>query len=151
VCVQTNPSLVYAAARLPEYKALVDDAVAYGKKHGAKGTELLHLVLDKICVNFGAEILKYVPGYVSTEVDARLSFDVDASLLRARRLIAMYAELGIPRERVLIKLASTWEGISAARILEAEGTHCNLTLLFSFAQAVACADAGATLISPFGG
>jgi transaldolase len=146
----TNPSLVFAAARLPEYKPLVDDAVAYGKKHGVKGAELMELVLDKICVNFGAEILKHVPGYVSTEVDARLSFDTEASVRRARRLIALYGELGVPRERVLIKLASTWEGIAAARILEAEGTHCNLTLLFSFAQAVACADAGATLISPFG-
>lgn len=105
----------------------------------------------QIFVNFGAEILKYVPGYVSTEVDARLSFDVEGSLRRARRLVSMYEELGIPKSRVLIKLAATWEGIQAARILEAEGTHCNMTLLFSFAQAVACADAGATLISPFVG
>lgn len=105
----------------------------------------------QLFVNFGAEILKYVPGYVSTEVDARLSFDVEGSLRRARRLVSMYEELGVPKSRVLIKLAATWEGIQAARVLEAEGTHCNMTLLFSFAQAVACADAGATLISPFVG
>ena len=147
----TNPSLVNAAARLPEYKGVVDDAIQYAKKSGLSGVALNELLLDKLFVAFGAEILKHVPGYVSTEVDARLSFDVEASVRRARRIIAMYEELGVPKSRVLIKLAATWEGIQAAKILEAEGTHCNMTLLFSFAQAVACADAGATLISPFVG
>lgn len=147
----TNPSLINSAARLPEYKHLVDDAIAYGKRSGLTGNELMDLVLDKLAANFGTEILKYIPGYVSTEVDARLSFDVEASITRARRLIKLYEENGVPKERVLIKLATTWEGIQAARVLELEDIHCNMTLLFSFAQAVAAADAGATLISPFVG
>jgi transaldolase len=109
------------------------------------------VVLDKLSVNFGVEISRHIPGYISTEVDARISFDTQASVARGRRLIALYAEAGVPKERVLIKLASTWEGIRAAEVLEREGIHCNLTLLFSFAQAVAAADAGATLISPFVG
>ena len=111
----------------------------------------LAITLDKLAVNFGVEILKVVPGYVSTEVDARLSFDVESNVMRARRIIGMYEEAGIKKERILIKLASTWEGIEAAKVLEAEGIRCNLTLLFSFAQAIACAEAGVTLISPFVG
>ena len=147
----TNPSLVNAAARLPEYRHIVDEALAYAKKSGATGREQMDVLLDKLFVSFGAEILKYVPGYVSTEVDARVSFDVAKSLSRAHRLIDMYSAVGVPKERVLVKLASTWEGIKAAEVLEKEGITCNLTLLFSFAQAVACADAGCTLISPFVG
>ena len=130
----TNPSLVNAAARLPEYRHLVDEAVAFAKASGAAGREQMDLLIDKLFVSFGAEILKYVPGYVSTEVDARVSFDVAKSLSRAHRLIDMYAAVGVPKERVLIKLASTWEGIKAAEQLEKEGISCNLTLLFSFAQ-----------------
>lgn len=147
----TNPSLINNAARLPEYKHLVDDAVSYGKKSGLTGRELMDLVLDKIAVNFGTEILKYVPGYVSTEVDARLSFDMQGNIERARRIIQMYADNGISKDRILIKLATTWEGIQAAKVLEAEGIRCNMTLLFSFAQAAAAAQAGVTLISPFVG
>ena len=140
----TNPSLIYAASNLPEYQPLIDDAIRYGK-----GT--LEATLDKIFVNFGLEILKIVPGRVSTEVDARLSFDVEGSIKRAHHLISLYEAAGIDRKRVLIKLASTWEGILAAKHLEKEGIHCNMTLLFSLPQAVACAEAGATLISPFVG
>lgn len=150
----TNPSLVNAAARLPEYRALLDDAIAYGTATtpaGSAPADRMSAVLDKLSVNFGVEILKHIPGYISTEVDARISFDTQASVARGRRLIALYAEAGVPKDRVLIKLASTWEGIRAAQILEAEGIKCNLTLLFSFAQAVAAADAGATLVSPFVG
>lgn len=147
----TNPSLVNAAARLPEYKHLVDDAIAYTKKAGLSGGEQMDLLLDKCFVNFGVELTKHVPGYVSIEVDARLSFDVAASVSRGRRIIALCAEMGVPKERILIKLASTWEGIQAGKVLEQEGVRVNMTLLFTFAQAVAAADAGATLISPFVG
>lgn len=140
----TNPSLIYAASQLPQYQHLVDEAIQYGKK--GKGD-----VLDKIFVNFGLEILKIVPGRVSTEVDARLSFDIEGSVQKARQIIALYEEAGIDRKRVLIKLASTWEGIEAAKLLEKEGIHCNMTLLFSLVQAVACGEAKATLISPFVG
>lgn len=148
----TNPSLVYAASQKPEYKSLVDEAVEYAKKHGKTDAEKLELAQDKLCVNFGLEILKIVPGRVSTEVDARLSFDRDASVKKALQLIKMYEDAGINKERVLIKLGSTWEGIKAAEILERDhGVHCNLTLLFSMAQAIACAEAGVTLISPFVG
>ena len=147
----TNPSLILAAARLPAYAHLVADAIAYGRAQGGSEEERLALILDKLAVNFGCEILKLVPGYVSTEIDARLSFDTARSLARARRVIALYAEQGVGKERVLIKLASTWECIRAAEVLEKEGVHTNMTLLFCFAQAVACADAGATLISPFVG
>jgi len=148
----TNPSLIYTASKQPQYKHLVDEAIAYGKAHG--GSELkkqLDLALDKLAVNFGVEILKLVPGRVSTEVDARLSFDTQATIAKARELIKLYHAAGIGPERVLIKVASTWEGIQAARVLEKEGIHCNMTLLFSLVQAAACADAGVTLISPFVG
>lgn len=171
----TNPSLIFAAAKLPEFSHLVADAVSYAKAKGGG----LSLALDKLSVNFGVEISKIVPGYVSTEVDACLSFDTAATVARARRIVALYTEAGVAPSRVLVKLASTWEGIQAAKVLEAgawgfaralpsaapaltplsplplphpaEGIPCNLTLLFSFAQAAAAAEAGATLISPFVG
>lgn len=145
----TNPSLIYSAAQMPEYESLIKDAIEYGKKFSKE--ELLSKTLDKLAVNFGIEILKIVPRYVSTEVDARLSFDTDATVNKARELITLYAEAGIAKDRILIKIASTWEGIKAAEILEKEGIHCNLTLLFGFGQAIACAEAGAYLISPFVG
>ncbi len=141
----TNPTLILKAAGKAEYRSLVTDAVA------AHPRETLAEVCDRVLVRFGCEILSIIPGRVSTEVDARLSFDVEATVAKARRLIELYAAAGVPRERVLVKVASTWEGIRAAERLENEGIHCNLTLLFSFAQAVACADAGVTLISPFVG
>ncbi len=144
----TNPSLIYAASQKPQYQHLLKEAIAYGKKQGKDTTQ--H-ILDKVFVNFGLEILKLVPGRVSTEVDARLSFDVEGSIAKARHLISLYEEAGISRKRVLIKLASTWEGILAAKTLEKEGIHCNMTLLFSLPQAIACAEAKATLISPFVG
>lgn len=147
----TNPSLILAAANKPEYKPLILDAISYGKEKGSMREEILAHAMDKVFVNFGLEILKVVPGRVSTEVDARLSFDVQGSIEKARSFIALYESAGIPRERILIKLASTWEGIKAAEQLEKEGIHCNLTLLFTKAQAIACADAGVTLISPFVG
>lgn len=147
----TNPSLIFQAAQMPQYAKLVEDAVTYGKGKGGSDQEQMDLTIDKLTVNFGLEILKIVPGRVSTEVDARLSFDETGSLEKARSLIAMYEEGGVSRDRILIKLASTWEGIRAAEKLEKEGIHCNLTLLFSLAQAIACADAGITLISPFVG
>ncbi len=144
----TNPSLILQAAGKEEYRHLVERAVKEAKGAGA---ERLELVLDRILILFGIEILKIVPGRVSTEVDARLSFDVEGTIAKARHLIAAYEAEGYSRERVLIKVASTWEGIKAAEILEKEGIRCNLTLLFSFAQAVACAEAGVQLISPFVG
>ncbi len=147
----TNPSLILAAALKPEYQALINDAVAYGKKQGKTPADAISKALDKAFVNFGVEILKIIPGRVSTEVDARLSFDVEGSVAKARFLISLYEAAGIDRKRVLIKLASTWEGAQAAAILEKEGIHCNMTLLFSLAQAIICADAKATLISPFVG
>lgn len=149
----TNPSLINKAARLPQYAELVQDALAYARsKAGDESSDdFLPLAIDKLSVNFGCEILKIVPGYVSTEVDARLSYDVEATLHRARRIISMYEDAGVTRDRILIKLATTWEGCQAARALEGEGIHTNMTLLFSFAQAVAAAEAGATLISPFVG
>ncbi len=142
----TNPSLILKAAGMPGYAHLVDQAV---KDAGAAAS--LEHVIDRLLVLFGAEILKIVPGRVSTEVDARLSFDRDGSVAKAREIIALYEKAGIPRERVLIKLASTWEGIKAAELLQKEKINCNLTLLFSFAQAVACAEARVQLISPFVG
>ncbi|XP_073514770.1 transaldolase [Phyllobates terribilis] len=148
----TNPSLILAAAQMPEYKQLVNDAIQYGKKLGGTEEEQINNIMDKLFVLFGVEILKKIPGRVSTEVDARLSFDKDAMVERAKSLIALYKEAGIDKERILIKLSSTWEGIQAGKVLEEQyGIHCNMTLLFSFAQAVACAEAGVTLISPFVG
>ena len=145
----TNPSLLFKAAQMEQYRSLVEDAIAKGAT--ATADEQLHSTLDQLAVNFGVEILKIVPGRVSTEVDARLSFDTEATVRTAQELIELYARADVPRERVLIKIASTWEGIRAAEVLEKQGIHCNLTLLFSFAQAAACADAGVTLISPFVG
>src|SRR5437660_648297 len=147
----TNPSLLLKAAQMPEYAALVGKAIADAKKESADAGQTLGIALDKLAVAFGLEILKIVPGRVSTEVDARLSFDVEASVAKARSLISRYEKAGISRERILIKVASTWEGICAAKQLTREGIHCNLTLLFSFAQAVACAEAGVQLVSPFVG
>ena len=141
----TNPSLILKAVQQPEYAPLLAQTVA-----AHRGAALPDIV-DAVLVRFGCEILRVVPGRVSTEVDARLSFDTAATLARARRLIALYEAAGVPRERVLIKIAATWEGIRAAELLEREGTHCNLTLLFAFCQAVACGDAGVRLISPFVG
>jgi len=141
----TNPTLILKAVSKPEYRSLLDETVA---KHRS---EPLDLLCDRTLVRFGMEILSIVPGRVSSEVDAKLSFDTQATLARARRLIGLYEAQGIDRKRVLIKIAATWEGIQAAKVLEREGIHCNLTLLFSFAQAVACADSGVTLISPFVG
>lgn len=147
----TNPSLLLKAATLPAYQPLVHQARAWAMQQRGSTAEQLSACVDKLAVAIGAEILQSIPGRVSTEVDARLSFDIRATVEKARRLIDLYAQLGIGRERVLIKIASTWEGIRAAAILEQENIQCNLTLLFSFAQAAACADAGATLISPFVG
>lgn len=147
----TNPSLILAASQKPQYRHLIDEAVAYGKSKGKTAKEQLRIAMDKLFVNFGLEILKLIPGRVSTEVDARLSFDVQGSIEKGRSLISMYEAAGIPRNRILIKLASTWEGTRAAIELEKEGIHCNMTLLFSLAQAIACAEAKATLISPFVG
>ncbi|XP_020382169.1 transaldolase [Rhincodon typus] len=148
----TNPSLILAAAQMPAYEKLLDDAIDYAKSCGGSEADQLSNVIDKLFVNFGVEILKKIPGRVSTEVDARLSFDKDAMIQKAQRLIQMYKDAGINKDRILIKLTSTWEGIQAGKFLEEQcGIHCNMTLLFSFAQAVACAEAGATLISPFVG
>lgn len=147
----TNPSLIVAASGNEHYRFLIEDALEYARSHGGTAEEKLDLCIDRLFVDFGVEILKIVPGRVSSEVDASLSFDTEGSIARARRLIAMYDERGIGRERILIKLASTWEGIQAAKVLEAEGIHCNLTLLFAKVQAVACGEAGVTLISPFVG
>lgn len=148
----TNPSLILSAAQQEQYQHLIKSAVAHGNKVGSTKAEKVSEALDYLCVLFGVEILKIIPGRVSTEVDARLSFNTKASVEKALKFIALYEELGIDRSRVLIKLASTWEGIQAARTLEKDhGIHCNLTLLFSFSQAVACAEAGVTLISPFVG
>ncbi|XP_026472402.1 probable transaldolase isoform X1 [Ctenocephalides felis] len=148
----TNPSLILSAATMEQYKPLVDKAIKYGKKVGGSLQNQLEETADMLCVLFGCEILKIIPGRVSTEVDARLSFNKDASIAKALKLIQLYEDHGISKDRVLIKLASTWEGIQAAKVLEEEhGVHCNLTLLFSFCQAVACAEAGVTLISPFVG
>ncbi|MFY9973237.1 MAG: transaldolase [Chromatiaceae bacterium] len=149
----TNPSLIYKAAQMPQYRELVEDAVIYGSKQGAGNVEsLTQWTMDKLAVNFGTEILKIVPGRVSTEIDARLSFDTEATIRRAEGLAELYEETGVdPGAQVLFKIASTWEGVRAAERLEAQGLHCNLTLLFGFPQAVAAAEAGVTLISPFVG
>lgn len=147
----TNPSLILSAVQKPEYRPLIEEAFRYSQKHAHDPSEQLSLLMDKLFVNVGAEILKLVPGRVSTEVDARLSFDVEGSLHKAQSLISLYEQQGIPRDRILIKLASTWEGGLAAKKLELMGIHCNMTLLFSLPQAIHCAKANATLISPFVG
>lgn len=147
----TNPSLILKAADLPQYQNLIKDALDYARKQGgSKETQVVNAT-DKLAVNIGVEILKSVPGRISTEVDARLSFNSELCIEKARKLIGLYQDQGIDKSRILIKLASTWEGIKAAEKLEKEGINCNLTLLFSFAQARACAEAGVYLISPFVG
>ncbi|KYK76864.1 transaldolase [Aggregatibacter actinomycetemcomitans serotype e str. SA2149] len=147
----TNPSLILSAAALPQYAALIDEAITYGKQKSQDKSQQLIDAEDKLAVNIGLEILKLVPGRVSTEVDARLSYDTQATVAKAKKLIALYEAAGINKNRILIKIASTWQGIRAAEILEKEGINCNLTLLFSEAQARACAEAGVYLISPFVG
>ena len=147
----TNPSLILKAAQMPEYQWLVDRAIADGRGVGVVGPALLHRVLNDLLIRVGVEILKIVPGRVSTETDANLAFDTEALVAQGRQFIALYQQQGIPRERILIKIASTWEGIRACDTLQREGINCNLTLLFSLAQAVACAEAKAKLISPFVG
>lgn len=147
----TNPSLILAAAKKESYAKLIDQAMEYGKEHGKNPDDQVDAALDRLLVEFGKEILKIVPGRVSTEVDARFSFSTEDTLKKARHIIELYKELGISKDRILIKIASTWEGIKAAETLEKEGIHCNLTLLFSLPQAIACAEAGITLISPFVG
>ena len=147
----TNPSLILSASALPQYAPLIDEAIAYGKAQSADKAQQLIDAEDKLAVNIGLEILKIVPGRISTEVDARLSYDTQATVEKARKLIALYNAAGISNDRILIKIASTWQGIRAAEILEKEGINCNLTLLFSEAQARACAEAGVYLISPFVG
>lgn len=147
----TNPSLLLKASQQATYRPLVDAALADADRAGVPAAKRAEAFMDRLAVNFGKEILKIVPGRVSTEVDARYSFDTDATIAKARELIGLYEKDGIARERILIKVGTTWEGIRAAAKLEQEGIHCNLTLLFSFAQAVACAEAGVTLISPFVG
>jgi transaldolase len=149
----TNPSLIAAAASMPAYSKLVDDALLWAKKESKDGStdDIVKRAVDRLSVEFGLRILQIVPGRVSTEVDARLSYDTQATVEKARQLIAMYEAAGAKRERILIKIASTWEGIRAAEILEREGIHCNLTLLFGLHQAIACAEAKVKLISPFVG
>lgn len=148
----TNPSLIYKAAQLDEYQALVSDAIKWAQSKGGDDATVLDNVMDKLAVNFGTEILKHVEGVVSTELDARLSFDTEATLAKARKLIEMYKEVGIdPRKRVLFKIASTWEGLKAMEVLQKDGVNCNMTLLFSEWQAATAAEFGAFLISPFVG
>jgi transaldolase len=147
----TNPSLVLKAMELPAYDHIFKDAVAWGKQQGGKPDAVIKAVASRLPIEIGAELARIVPGRVSTEVDADLAFDVKASLARAHEIIAEYKQRGIDKEKILIKLASTWEGVKAATVLEKEGIHCNLTLLFSLIQAVACFKAGVTLVSPFVG
>ena len=147
----TNPSLILSAAKVPEYRPVLDEAVAALRNSPLSGDKLASELMNRVIVAFGLEILKRVPGRVSSEVDARLSFDTAGTVDKAHEIVSLYEQAGIPRERVLIKIASTWEGIRAAQVLEKEGVHCNLTLLFSAVQAVACAEAGVRLISPFVG
>lgn len=147
----TNPSLLLKAAQQPQYAELVHDALESGRAESPDREQRLDAAMDKLAVNFGARISEIVPGYVSTEADARLSFDTGATIAKARRLLTLYAGQGVDTSRILIKIASTWEGIEAARQLEQEGIQCNMTLLFGFPQAVACAEAGAFLVSPFVG
>ena len=147
----TNPSLILAATKIERYQGLLDQAVKENRDSDLKGAALIDKITDRLLVLFGTEILKIVPGRVSTETDARLSFDTEALVAKGRKLISLYEEHGISRDRVLIKIASTWEGIRAAEVLQKEKIHCNLTLLFSLVQAVSCAEAGVQLISPFVG
>ncbi|HEY8117986.1 MAG TPA: transaldolase [Methylophilaceae bacterium] len=147
----TNPSLLLKASTLPQYAPLIEDAIAYAKKHGGSKEQQIENAADKLAVSIGLEIQKHIPGRISTEVDARLSFDIDAMVAKGRKIIQLYKEAGVDKSRVLIKLASTWEGIKAGEQLEKEGINCNLTLLFGFGQARACAEAGVFLISPFVG
>ena len=147
----TNPSLILKALQKAAYTNLLDEATAATADSGTTGEARIDLVIDHLLIGFGRKILEIVPGRVSTEVDARLSFDTDGTLAKARELIALYEAAEIPRERILIKIASTWEGVQAAKILQKEGINCNMTLLFSLVQAVACAEAGAKLVSPFVG
>ena len=147
----TNPSLILKAATIEAYAPLIADAIDYAKKQSADKQQQVEIACDMLAVNIGKEILKTIPGRISTEVDARLSYDTDASLTKARQLMKMYNDAGINNDRILIKLAATWNGIQAAKVLEKEGINCNLTLLFSFAQAQACAEADVFLISPFVG
>ncbi|MDE1514677.1 MULTISPECIES: transaldolase [Vibrio] len=147
----TNPSLILKAAQIAEYAPLIDQAIAYAKTQSSDKAQQVQDTCDMLAVNIGKEILKTIPGRISTEVDARLSYDTERSVAKARQLVKMYNDAGISNDRILIKLASTWQGIRAAEILEQEGINCNLTLLFSFAQARACAEAGVYLISPFVG
>ncbi|MBM7038681.1 transaldolase [Vibrio ulleungensis] len=147
----TNPSLILNAAKLDNYQPLITNAVEYAKKRHTQPSEQVEAACDYLAVRIGCEILNTIPGRISTEVDARLSYDTNASIAKARHIISLYQEQGIGKERILIKLAATWEGIRAAEVLEKEGINCNLTLLFSFAQARACAEAGVYLISPFVG
>ncbi|MEQ4922655.1 transaldolase [Proteus hauseri] len=147
----TNPSLILNAAQIPEYRKLIDEAITWARSQSASREQQIIDACDKLAVNIGLEILKLIPGRISTEVDARLSYDTDACIEKARHLMKLYNDAGISNDRILIKLASTWQGIRAAEQLEKEGINCNLTLLFSFAQARACAEAGVYLISPFVG
>lgn len=150
----TNPSLITAAAQMPQYQDIVDDTLKGARAtlgQGASAAEVVTLAFDRLAVSFGLKILEIIPGRVSTEVDARLSYDTEATIAKGRELIAQYEAQGVSKERILIKIASTWEGIKAAEVLEKEGIHCNLTLLFGLHQAIACAEAGITLISPFVG
>jgi transaldolase len=147
----TNPSLLLKVAELPQYRPVVDAAIRHARAQGADEARRTAAFMEQLAVGFGCEILKIIPGRVSTEVDASLSFDVEGSIAKAHTFIDLYRKAGVDKERVLVKLGSTWEGIRAAERLEKEGIHCNMTLLFSFAQAVAAADAGATLVSPFVG
>lgn len=147
----TNPSLLLKAAGMPQYASLIDDAVAWAAEQSSDPAQQLTDAADKLAVSIGKEISATIPGRISTEVDARLSFDTEATIAKAERLVQLYADAGIDKSRILIKIASTWEGIKAAEVLEKQGVNCNLTLLFSFAQARACAEAGVFLISPFVG
>jgi len=147
----TNPSLLFHAAQMPAYRHLVEEAAELALERSGGHTDMAEEFIDRLFVLFGCEILKVVPGRVSTEVAARLSFDTAATIAKAQKLISLYETKGVARERILVKIASTWEGIRAAELLEKEGIHCNLTLLFSFAQAIGCAEARVTLISPFVG
>ena len=147
----TNPSLLLKASQLPQCESMIEDAIVYAKSQGGSKEEQIANAADKLAVNVGLEILNHIPGRISTEVDASLSFDIDAMVTKARKIMKLYNDAGVSNDRVLIKLASTWEGIKAGETLEKEGINCNLTLLFSFAQARACAEAGVFLISPFVG